>query len=96
MQYKTQKPCKETGKLSFCSEAKAIRSVIKYDEIKRTYFCNFCSGFHLTSESEKLTLERGILTCEEENRLLRIYNNKLVEQNKKYKKQIETLKNGKN
>lgn len=80
MQYKTQKLCKATSKLSFASESKAIRAVNKYDEIKRAYFCNSCSGFHLTSLNEYEMIERDILSCEEENKLLRSYNNRLVDE----------------
>jgi hypothetical protein len=88
MQYKTQLLCKTTGKLSFASEAKAIRAVNKYDEIKRSYWCKSCLGFHLTSETEGQTLGRNILDCEEENKLLRVQNSKLVDEVINLKKKL--------
>jgi hypothetical protein len=41
--------CKFTDKVSFNSEAIAMRKVNKYDDIQRTFFCDSCSKFHLTS-----------------------------------------------
>ena len=71
------KECKKTHKISFSSEAKAYRSLNKYEDIKRVYYCEFCDGFHLTSQSLEQILEYGELSCEEENRLLREKINKL-------------------
>ena len=71
------KECKKTHKMSFSSEAKAYRSLNKYEDIKRVYYCEFCDGFHLTSQSLEQILEYGELSCEEENKLLREKINKL-------------------
>lgn len=73
------KECKETHKISFSSEAKAYRSLNKYEDIKRVYYCEFCDGFHLTSKSLEETLEYGELSLEEENKLLREKINKITE-----------------
>lgn len=75
----TVKECKETHKISFSSEAKAYRSLNKYEDIKRVYYCEFCDGFHLTSKSLEETLEYGELSLEEENKLLREKINKITE-----------------
>lgn len=56
---KNRKPllkCKETGKISFTSEAQAQRRVDKYKDIQREYYCTSCDGWHLTS----LTLEEAL------------------------------------
>lgn len=71
------KECKETHKISFSSEAKAYRSLNKYEDIKRVYYCEFCEGFHLTSQSLEQRLEYGELSLEEENKLLREKINKM-------------------
>ena len=73
------KECKKTHKMSFSSEAKAYRSLNKYEDIKRVYYCEFCDGFHLTSETIEQTLEFGELSIEEENKLLREKINKITE-----------------
>ena len=73
----TVKECKETHKMSFSSEAKAYRSLNKYEDIKRVYYCEFCEGFHLTSQSLEQRLEHGELSLEEENKLLREKINKM-------------------
>lgn len=73
------KECKETHKISFSSEAKAYRSLNKYEDIKRVYYCEFCDGFHLTSKSLEETLEFCELSLEEENKLLREKINKITE-----------------
>lgn len=72
------KECKKTHKMSFSSEAKAYRSLNKYEDIKRVYYCEFCDGFHLTSETIEQTLEFGELSLEEENKLLREKINKIT------------------
>lgn len=72
------KECKKTHKMSFSSEAKAYRSLNKYEDIKRVYYCEFCDGFHLTSETIEQTLEYGELSLEEENKLLREKINKIT------------------
>lgn len=84
--------CKQTGKVSFSSEAKATRKLNKYDQIQRVYFCGDCEGFHLTSETVEETLENGAVDLEEENGLLRKYNDKLVNKIGKLKKTIGVLK----
>lgn len=71
------KECKKTHKISFSSEAKAYRSLNKYEDIKRVYYCEFCEGFHLTSQSLEQRLEHGELSLEEENKLLREKINKM-------------------
>ena len=73
------KECKKTHKMSFSSEAKAYRSLNKYEDIKRVYYCEFCDGFHLTSETIEQTLEYGELSLEEENKLLREKINRITE-----------------
>ena len=73
----TVQECKKTHKISFSSEAKAYRSLNKYEDIKRVYYCEFCEGFHLTSQSLEQRLEYGELSLEEENKLLREKINKL-------------------
>lgn len=76
------KACKETHKISFSSEAKAYRSLNKYEDIKRVYYCSACDGFHLTSKSLEETLEYGELSLEEENKLLREKINKMEDNGK--------------
>ena len=45
------KYCKHSGgKYIFSSEAKATRSLNKYEEIKRVYNCPFCNSWHTTSQ----------------------------------------------
>ena len=44
--------CKETKKYIFSSEAKAVRSMNKYEDIERVYFCEHCQGFHTTSQEK--------------------------------------------
>lgn len=73
----TVQECKKTHKMSFSSEAKAYRSLNKYEDIKRVYYCEFCEGFHLTSQSLEQRLEYGELSLEEENKLLREKINKM-------------------
>lgn len=63
--------CKETGKFIYSSEAKAMRALNRYDDIKRVYFCSSCEGFHTTSKDLEETLEYCELSLEEENKLLR-------------------------
>ena len=75
----TVQECKKTHKMSFSSEAKAYRSLNKYEDIKRVYYCEFCEGFHLTSQSLEQRLEYGELSLEEENKLLREKINKITE-----------------
>lgn len=92
MKNQTVEYCKENGKYKYSSEAKAIRAVNRYDQIKRAYFCKYCEGFHTTSETLKATLENGEVTCEEENELLRKYNNKIVDQIDELYKRYNKLK----
>lgn len=73
------KECKKTHKISFSSEAKAYRSLNKYEDIKRVYYCEFCDGFHLSSQTVEQVLEYGELSIEEENKLLREKINKITE-----------------
>lgn len=45
------KYCEESGgKYIFSSEAKAFRSLNKYEDIKRVYHCPFCDEWHTTSQ----------------------------------------------
>lgn len=76
------KECKKTHKMSFSSEAKAYRSLNKYDDIKRVYYCEFCDGFHLSSQSLEKVLQYGELSLEEENKLLREKINKMEDNGK--------------
>lgn len=45
--------CKATGKVIFTSQAQADRRAEKYYDIKRSYFCDKCGGWHLTSQEGK-------------------------------------------
>lgn len=60
-----RKYCNKTGKFSYPSESAASRAKNKYGDIRRTYFCNSCGGFHTTSQTIEETLEKGNLSKEE-------------------------------
>lgn len=53
--------CKETGKYCYSSEAKATRAMNKYDDIRRSYFCESCENFHTTKIGFGLAIEKGII-----------------------------------
>jgi len=42
------KHCKDTGKFCYSSEAKAIRALNRYDDIRRVYYCDSCNSWHTT------------------------------------------------
>lgn len=84
--------CDKTKKYIYSSEAKAIRAVTRYDEIKRVYFCSHCEGFHTTSKSIDEVLALGELPVEEENELLRERINELVEETGTWKKKYYALR----
>ena len=69
--------CSTTKKFKYPSEAKAVRALNRYDDIKRVYFCSECQGFHTSSQTLSDVLETGELSFEEENKLLREKINKL-------------------
>ncbi len=50
--------CKITKKYIFSSEAKAMRSLNKYEDIKRVYFCKHCESFHTTSKEQYLEFNK--------------------------------------
>lgn len=43
------KYCEKSGKYCYPSEAKAIRAVNRYEDIKRSYLCGSCGFWHTTS-----------------------------------------------
>lgn len=84
--------CKKTGKATYSSEAKAIRAVNNYEEIKRAYFCSHCDGFHITSQTVEETLDNGgNIDTEEENRLLKIKINKMANNIDELKKRVSQI-----
>ena len=74
--------CKVTKKYSFSSEARAIRKLNSYEDIKRVYFCKHCEGFHLTSKEwdPAMDEEDEPTTIEEINKRLEFLKNKLDEE----------------
>lgn len=46
--------CKETGKFCYTSEAKAVRAMNRYEDIKRVYCCDSCGSWHTTKMGEGL------------------------------------------
>ena len=42
------KHCKKTGKFCYSSEAKAVRAMGRYEEIRRVYKCDSCDSWHTT------------------------------------------------
>ena len=46
--------CKETGKFCYTSEAKAVRAMNRYEDIKRVYRCDSCDSWHTTKMGEGL------------------------------------------
>tara|TARA_R110000772_G_scaffold17946_3_gene50114 strand:+ start:214632 stop:215012 length:381 start_codon:yes stop_codon:yes gene_type:complete len=70
--------CDETDKHRYNSEAQAIRAMNKHSDLKRTYYCSHCDGFHNTSMTLDNILERSELSLEEENTLLKQKVDRLV------------------
>ena len=71
---KNNKPkyCKSTGKYCYSSQAKAIRAKNKYEDIRRTYFCNECDSWHTTSMGTGLALKMGIIKKQKRKRKLKM------------------------
>jgi len=53
--------CKEAGKYTYPSEAAASRTLNKYEDIKRTYLCKGCGGWHITSMTMRTAVKYGIV-----------------------------------
>lgn len=51
--------CKATKKYSYSSESKAMRAVCRYEDIERAYYCDYCNGYHTTSQTLEETLKYG-------------------------------------
>lgn len=54
--------CKKTKKFIYSSEAKAIRAMNRYPDIKRVYYCGHCDGYHTTSMGTGLAIQEGIIS----------------------------------
>jgi len=53
--------CPATGKFIYTSEAKATRAMNRYDDIRRTYFCDKCSGWHTTKMGVGLAVKKNLI-----------------------------------
>lgn len=45
--------CQKAQKYSYQSESKAMKAVVKYNDIQRAYYCSDCDGYHTTSMSQE-------------------------------------------
>jgi len=71
--------CRVTGKVCYTSKIKALLALVKIEEVgprteggpipKRTYLCEFCNRFHLTSQEER-PKKTGDPLCVTRNKLL--------------------------
>jgi transcriptional regulator NrdR family protein len=61
------KYCKGNGKFCYSSEAKAMRAMNKYDDIKRYYFCKSCDSWHTTSYDANDAVEGGVIDQREQS-----------------------------
>lgn len=52
--------CNKTNKFCYSSEAKAVKAINKYDDIKRVYYCEDCDNWHSTSIEGVKTPEKGV------------------------------------
>ena len=65
------KYCKFEGKFCYSSESKAERAKVRYNDIKRTYYCEHCESWHTTSQAWKGVPKKTVLPTQDEikNRL---------------------------
>ena len=61
------KICPATKKCIYSSEAKAMKFVNRYEDIKRVYYCEHCDGYHTTSKTLGQVISYGVLSKEEVN-----------------------------
>jgi len=53
--------CQKTGKVRYNSQSKALREVVRYDDLKRAYYYDYCDGWHTTSIGRSLALKANIV-----------------------------------
>lgn len=53
--------CPATGKFIYTSEAKATRAMNRYADIRRTYFCIKCNGWHTTKMGVGLAVIKNVM-----------------------------------
>lgn len=59
------KTCSVTKKSIYSSEAKALKFVNRYEDIKRAYYCEHCDGYHTTSKTIGQVVSYGVVEADE-------------------------------
>lgn len=59
------KVCPVTKKSIYSSEAKALKFVDRYEDIKRAYYCEHCDGYHTTSKTIGQVVSYGVVDKED-------------------------------
>ena len=65
MKKEVMKKCPVTKKSIYSSEAKALKFVDRYEDIKRAYYCEHCDGYHTTSKTIGQVVSYGVVEKEE-------------------------------
>jgi transcriptional regulator NrdR family protein len=78
------KYCKFEGKFCYSSESKSLRAKVRYNDIKRTYYCEHCESWHTTSQVYKGVPKEVVLPTQSEiHKRLKFLMDKVEKENNK-------------